>query len=559
MKRLFAISFGLTALTANIIAQDIPAAYPDVPFNKVSPDGKLLMTDEGTIIDLSNNQKYGYSEQYSDGSGNAISNTGTIVGYKIGTEQASIWKNGKWSLMPQAANKSMSYANGITPDGKRIVGTVAPDQYGGGYEGLMLVPCYWDMLPDGSYSEIKYLPYPSKDFTGRSPQYITAVRVSDDGKVIAGQVHDYSGFINQPVVYIQDQAGDWSYKYLLEDLFYPEGFELPEDPGDGPMPQDFMTQEEIENYDRAVFLWEMIGGEPETYPDIYDFMTEQEFQDYYETAMTWDIESSDYYAKLTELFNAVPNFSYNNVLLTPDGLTYATTDTKGFYDEYLGASSQNYTPYCIDITSGTYNKYPPVDDIHITLSSIAADGTLFGQTRNTDYNIYNAYILPKGASVFVSLYDYIKEIDPELGQWMTANMVHNYQAINLDSGITYIDTAVSTGIPYVTPDMSLIALATYNFWNDLTTYYGYLISPDWTAGVGSIENDSNLTISALSGGKLLIKGEASAIEIYAINGAKVFSAENPDNIVSTNLPKGIYVVKCKNPSGVSSSSKLIIK
>ncbi|MCH5224458.1 MAG: T9SS type A sorting domain-containing protein [Muribaculaceae bacterium] len=549
------------ALSSAAFAQTLPAIYPNVPFNRLSPDGKLVMSETSIVMDFSTGKQYSYVEKYSGGSGNCISSTGVIVGYQMETEKAAYWKGGSWTLLPSTPQLLMSYANGITPDGTRIVGAVSMSAYSGDYEGQMLVPCYWDVNADGTISDHHVLPYPNKDYTGRPPQYVTAVRVSDDGKTIAGQVRDFSGFVCQPLIYRQDANGDWTYEMLLDELYYPAGFQLPEDPGEALSQEDFMTPEEVEKYEQDVNLWNILGGDISTYPDIYDYMTQEEIDAFTEYFLEWSIESEEYYSKLSELYALVPNLSYNNVFMNSDASLYVSTDVKGFYDEYTGISIKNYTIYVIDLITGNYTAIPPKDDIHLTASALADNGTIFAQSHNLEYNIFNGYILPAGETEFIPLYDYVKSTDPKIGDWMKDNMTHDYMAIDLDDFSTYTATTLATGVPYCTPDMSLIAASIANFWDYEISYttFGYLYSVESLAGVETISTEENIGLTPLSDGRLAIKGEPSTLEIYALNGLKVFSHKSPSGIIETVLPNGLYVARLTDKAGKNINKKIIIK
>ena len=561
MKRLILLS-GCAMATMAIVAQTTPAIYPDAPFNHVSPNGLYAASETSIFFNFKNNETYAYSEQYNIGNGNSISDTGIFTGYKVGEEIAYYWKNGFWTKLPVAPGTTGSYANGITPDGSMIVGEVSPEGYTGDYEGKMLMPCYWEMQADGSYSLPQFLPHPQADFTGRSPQYVTAVRVSADGNVIAGQMRDFSGYINQPIIYTRDDKGEWSYTMVLNELFYPNGVVLPPDPGEAPTQQDFMTPEEIVAFDQALALWELLGGDYDNYPDIWNYMTQDELDAYNEAAMEWNSLSEAYYIALGELYVTVPNFSYNNVITNSDCTMYVSTDTKGFYDEFTGQTFQNNVIYAVNLKDGSYVTYPPVDDIHLIATSMADDGTIFAQHHDYDYGIYNGYVLPAGASEFQTLYSYVSQVNPELGEWMKENMTHDYIAIDTSDWTEYTATTLATGVPYTTPDLGLIVMAQSNFWDYDSPYntFGYLISPWGLSGVESLVEDAQtLTVVSLPGGDIAIKGAAATLEIYALNGQKVLSVANPGNMVSTSLPKGLYVAKVADAAGEAVTKKIIIK
>lgn len=536
MRRTLLI-IGLLTAIAVMNGQEVPAVYPGLAFRNISPNGKYAISDSGiqdpmTIIDFEHLKDYIYIEEYAGGSGNNISNTGVVVGYKAGAEEASYWQNGEWHSLPVPTGAVLSYANGITPDGSRIVGDISPTDYAGDYEGTMVVPCYWDLQSDGSYSGPYLLPYPTKDYTERSPQYVTCVRVSEDGKTIAGQIRDYHGMLCQPVVYMQAADGKWSYKLLLEELYYPSDLILPPFPGDGPDPIDWMSPEEREAYNRAVAIWEVLGNDNyDTYPEYEEYMTPEEIEAYNEVSLKWQEEYSHYDEILNQLENRVPAFDYNNVFLSSDGKKYASTTALRFKDEVNGLNIKEYTPYIIDIQSDTYKSYPAVEGLNIMLSSLCDDGTLLGQWNDENYGIFNGYILPAGTTEFIPFYDYVKENDPTLASWMETNMGHKYIYYDPETLMPSTENIIATGIPFSTPDMSYVVFAQYNFWGDDSDpdyYYGYMIGMEPLAGVETITGEYN---------------NDGVYRVYNLQGLKIIETKDSSDI--NILPKGIYIVNGK--------------
>lgn len=564
MKQLFSIAFGLLSISA-LNAQTTPAVYPDAPFQNFSPDGKWAVNDAGdnnpmTIRNFDTDTEYSYYEQYCGGSGNFISNTGVIVGRDIATEAAYYWQNGKWNKLPVASNILMSFANGITPDGSRIVGTLSPEYYAGDSEGTMTVPCYWDLKADGSYTDPIMLPHPTRDFSDRDPQYITAVRVSADGKTIAGQMRDFFGLVSQPVIYTQDQNGEWSFTQPLDYLFHPADLTLSPYPGDGPTQQQFMTPAEIAAYNNAVRAWEMgSNSDYSDYPDIYDYMTEEEFMEFAQAFTTWEDAYYKFENDFWQLLEKIPNFTYNNIFMTSDGKYIASTDAKYFKDEAQDIDYKVFVPYLINVEKDTYQKFPAVNDINIMVSSLCDDGTILGQWSDDMYGIHNGYILPAGESEFIELYEFVKGINPATAQWMEENMTHDFIAIDPVTNKEYQATALATGIPFATPDMSLIGFAQFDFWNMYDyTYTGYLISLPAYAGIESTEISNNVAIKSLGNGELLVEGDVKSIDIFSLSGMKVFSRTSPGNKVNTSLHKGIYLVRIQEAAGGFFTKKLVI-
>lgn len=537
MKRLLTLSMcGLGMLIAT--AQTTPAIYPGGPIKEFSPSGKWAISDAGdnnplVIIDFANGKDYSYNQTYTYGSGNAISDNGVAVGSKAESEKAAVWQNGEWSLLNIPKNTVLSYANGVTPDGSRIVGNISPSEYAGDSEGTMVVPCYWDRKSDGTYEGPIMLPRPHEDFTGRAPQYVTCVRVSDDGKTIAGQMLDYLGMVCQPLMYFQDENGEWEYQTLLDDLFHPAGYELPENPGEAPTQFDFMTEEEIAAYEKAVEEYEALNDQNADYPDIYDYMTETEYWDFYYAASDWNERFEEFNTALWDLVGVVPNFDLNNIFMTSDGSLVASTDAKYYIDEVQDIYFHVFIPYVIDVATGEYKAYPaPEGEKDVMVSYLADDGTVLGQWNDADYGIFNGYILTPGAKQFIPIYDFVKSVDPATAKWMEENMTHTYERYDLETGGSVMTTVLATGVPTSVPDLTLVGFGQYSFWdfNSSTEYYGYIISLPAGAGVEEIVKDNlgdgTYRVFNLQGVKVLETKDATKLStmskgIYIINGKKV--------------------------------------
>lgn len=565
MKRFLPLFLTLTGIVS-MSAQEVPGVYPGLPIAGLSPNGQWAVSDPGNnnpmvIIDFTTGNNYSYKEQYAPGSGNRISNTGVAVGSNSQNESAAYWENGSWKALNIPAGTLLSYANGVTPDASRIVGNLNPSGYTGDYEGLMQVPCYWDRQADGTYAGPFMLPYPTTDFTGRKPQYVTAVRVSENGKIIAGQMRDYLGMICQPVMYYQDEAGNWEYKKLLDEVFNGENFDMPPFPGEAPSELEYMTPEQVIQYEQALRNWELTGnGDYELYPDYWDYMTPENYQAYLDALTNWDIEYSRFDNALWDAVAKLPNFSYNNVLMTSDGKYYATTDAKFFMDEASNYQYREYVPYLIDVENGTYKKFPSDKDINIMLSSIGNDGTLLGQWNDPDYGIYNGFILPVGKTEFITIYDFMKEVDAEQAEWMNENMTHEFEVVNVEDWTTSTATTLATGIPFANPDLTLIGFMQNNFWEYPSQYefYGYLLSLPQGSGVEEIGADSEMGLKVLPGGDIYVSGEASSLEVYNLNGMRLLNISYPTGIVSLPIDKGIYIIRLNGVSGESKSQKIVI-
>lgn len=530
MKRLLllSVSCGL-ALAAS--AND-PQIYPGYMFAGVSPDGTYAVSFDNPatgVMNILTGEALQKPTQtvYGTGAGNFISNDPILVGFSMDNDHASYWKEGKWQQIFPGENSVASYAQGITPDASRIVGFIQNERFSEDYDGLVYVPCYWDLKSDGTYSEPVILPHPNVDLTGRAPQTISANWVSADGNIIGGQIEDYMGYIYQPIIYTCEN-GTWSYSLLADDLFHPAGLTIPPYPGEEPLPSDYMTPDEVEKYNAAFDYWyEHDFGNEETRPLEKDYMAPGQWEKF-TTALKNYIEAfnafDEVYHKLVQL---VPTFEKNNVLMTTDGKYYASTDVKTYVNPEQFTFEYKKVPYLFNVEADTWTAYKN-DDLNIYVTSLADDTTLMGQWN--DGEAYIAYILTPGAKDFVPFLEVMEQQNPSVAEWMKENMTHSYDMFDPEDGI-YETQAVATGTPFATPDMQTIVFGLQNFWEYPNTtgyapYYGYVINPG-LAGVEAIE----------------VAPADGLYRVFNFQGVKVLETKDISDL--NRLAKGIYIINGK--------------
>lgn len=197
-------------------ALETHVVIPDTQIDQISPEGKYAAgcNSDGTVITLIDIATGAISTienaedmAYSLGEGNYVSDNGILVATDS-NGLAVFYSNGVWNVLPLGSDDVWSAAQGITPDGERICGTVSR-------QDNFTVPVIWSMNGNGQFGEPVTLPYPEKDFTGREPQQCTANWISADGKLVAGEYTDYSGEVILPIIF-QENGGQWSYKLLWD-------------------------------------------------------------------------------------------------------------------------------------------------------------------------------------------------------------------------------------------------------------------------------------------------------------------------------------------------------
>lgn len=546
-------------------------------FDKASEDGRYLVSvDQGSMILFDAQEETyqffecgedGISPYYCIGFGNVFSQDGTMVG-NIDFATPAIFKNGEWKPLPikeedgiQGKNNS---ADGITPDGSRIVGGIAPEVMGLYAQNVMLAPVIWEKEANGEYGMYTMLPYPTKDFTGRTPQYVTARSISDDGKTIIGQVMDWSGFFPMPIVYHEQANGEWTYELIGRELVYDVNTVFPEYPSYEPRyPQDtdFMTAEELAAYNAAMdqYYQDMEAywnGETDvwpTYPMASDFMGEEGTAAYNDAMNTYNAENAVYQDSV-EVFNAVfydpavvynTSYEFNNLALSRDGKYYAATfhavdEENSIPDDPWGQVLTS-TPLRFDLTTGTYEACENTDAL---VSGIMNDGTVLLAGPSSSM-ARNTYLMPAGTTACTSLIDYVQAQSPAAAELMTENLTFQSAIMNWETWESmpgpeglYTGTASSNGKGNV-----IYGWLVNEFYGVDWYYYSYCLTFDTTTGVAKVSTEGHAAITGVT--------------VTDATGALVQTSNGSALDVIKNLGKGVYFVTTTTADGAQKTQKII--
>ena len=364
---------------------------------------------------------------------------------------AAYFKDGAWVVLPQLSGKLTGFnsANACTPDGSVICGSL-------GSEGadmstsdrLMLYPVVWTLNADGVYV-CQELPHPTKDFTGRVPQYVTAMDISADGNTIVGQMVDYSGFYVVPILYTRNAEGAWTYQLLAEDQVYdkekaatlPEWVEQPVQP----RAEDYMSADDVDDYNDAVEAYneayqrcvagDLDWSELPEYPEKGFYISDQEQAAAYAAAVEkYNEENAAWYAAfeafdeaLTEA-NTGKNFEFNSIHITPNG-KYILTDLKEpdpDPDPMAWFPESIYTNCVFDLTK--------VDTPMLTTSSnmlstgILDNGFFVVAAPKSDY-ARSSYVATPGSNHLTPIADWCKASgNTAAGEYINSEM--RFEAIN---------------------------------------------------------------------------------------------------------------------------------
>lgn len=567
-------------------AELTPTKMEDAQFTCISPDGKMAGSDLMGHITLVNPQTgevlYSYPEtqddmtQYtlSNGNGQGISNTGVVLCTRYDGD-VCWWKAGEFhSLVPLVTDDAVSNGvNGITPDGLTICG----------YCGLkpmstddiltpMSVPVIYKLKSDGTYTEAIQLPYPERDFTGRVPQYVIATNISADGRVIAGQVVDYSGAMPQPIVWKLKDNDTWEYETLGIDLLNPDHVVFPQFPDIEPrlpQAQDFMSPDGLEEYNEAYQSWAASGYTGEM-PEYTDYMTEDELAAY-NAAMAKYNEEMAVYQPLADAFNEVwysflesgksTFFEFNSTSLSPDGKLLLQMEQKEIPGDDPWSSETKFGTSVFNLENGKYKSYGV--DRNIMPSQILADGTVLGSVQDGMIGTRRATIYKPAdwnsdaAPEFSWLDEYVKTINPGIYDWMKANMCGDVIGMDPETWeeIT-IEDVWYTGFPLATPDMNTIVSTQENTfdWNTEAKAFGFCLPLHETSGIRDVAGEGNMTVRAQRGGLLELQGVRD-VKVYDAQGRLVYRAAGVNGSVETGL-KGVCIVRATGTDGDARTLKV---
>lgn len=553
----------------------------DFAVQHISPDGRYIVSCiQGAlhIRDLETDDEWFYEPDFSDvhmynsGLGNCFALDGTMVGSTRNILDACWWKDGEWHELPVGGSPYNNMANGITPDGRVICGSVGVGAFSVDEDRMMLAPAVWVRNSEGEFEGPVRLPHPQLDFTGRVPQYITAVVISDDGRTVAGQIRDYSGMMSQPIVYRCDDSGNWSYELLAGDLINPSHLEFPAWPGDGPvepMIQEYMTEEEMHEWEEAIEEWYDLGDEDAPLPEYADYISPEGRARYEDALMNYRREFLDWNSKYTRfmrVFNQCldtgVSIEFNNVALSPDGVKYLTTGVYRIEDEVQQTPEgevQSYyryqEPMVFDLTDGSLTTYSTDFKLGMIATAIGEDYTVMATSDPFAYP--EAYLFLKGGKKYTPLIDYITGISADDGEWMRENMTHPVDIYNPDDDNYDLEDRLVTGGGSMTPDMKNFVTSAFVFWTPLGGLYAsYLIQP-YLTGVEQVEAcEGNMRL--LSGSRVDVGGEETHLELFDIAGIKILDLTAQGEVM---LPvgSGIYLLRASAADGTVSTLRIRIR
>lgn len=548
---------GMTALTAASVWALDPKVFTEFEVKSVSPDGAYVglsdfMSGSTYIYNVATGELgEGWGEeidQYTIGQGRAFSKDGIVVGSQY--DQAAYLENGEWHDLNSPNPMFTSFAHGISSDGKMIVGIVGLAPTSLDDQAVpMKAPALWIRQDDGTYSDCIVLPYPEKDFTGRVPQYVTAISVSDDHKTIVGQVQDYSGSLTYLITFNLGDDNEWSYNDSYSKMVNPNNVDFPEDPGECPeYPElaSFMSDDEKAAYDAAYQAYVDSGYDEELYPDINDYLTDEEKAAYDAALAQWEQDYEEWYARF-EVFNEILEelriigkpLVFNNVLLSYDGKTVVSTVeiTEEDPTSWFGYTSY-YAPVTIDLTTSEYTCKPA--EYNVLASGLTSNGTILGWVDAMEGRITKVFL--PGSEEPVGMIGLLEHVSSPSVDWAKENLIHDALGFDWETYEEYtIPDVELAGVPYASDDMSIIASTVPVSWDDEDAWvYSYIFSGVGSGVKGVAADAEALAIKVVKGGTIVLNAEAD-VAVYDLNGALLYKGAGKN--IETGLASGVYVVK----------------
>lgn len=599
MKKTLLLSAAVLMASTPMFAEFSVQQLDNAPFMGISPNGKYsIFTIDGIMLGVVNLEDMSgdiymdergsdyYQNEYLPGYGTCVANDGSAVGNAVlyeptsettysTSDNAVVYKNGELTVLPSPRPDLFNMAHAITPDGSVICGNVGNDNFGLDSKKIMMVPAVWYRNADGGYDDPVLLPHPETDFLGGVPQSVTANAISADGNTVAGTITATSGFWVYPIVYKRDASGKWSYSLPSLNLFYthPE-VQVPENPGEYPDMEDFISEEGKAAYDAAMEPWQAAGGNDySTYPALEDFMTDEEKAAYQAACTKYMADKAAYDEAVDAATAGSITLTFNNVVLSPDGKQFSSTyvPDSGFGPLKPGKLSPKHSPFMkkgtregettdytvstvfvFNLDDDTYKTYSCENGVNVTCA--ANNGILVGYSSDIYTPI--AYVMDPAKGV-APMQEYYQESCPAMSTWINENMNYLIETVDGDTGETITEEKLISGIPFCTPDMQTITTYTFNSF-DLSSdsyYFGYVFQglPEVKpSGVKDVLAKGSL-LKVQRGGIINVDGDAY-IEVFSTDGSKVFSG-NASGSVNTGLRSGVYVVRAKFADGKTSVCK----
>lgn len=546
MKKLILLSSViLPFLSANAqleVYDGIPV-LTDAYAQKISRDGAQIVAE---TIDMStayynriSGQLY-YYEGCTHGAGYVIADNGWIVGCQPLDDQvtrAIIMADGK-IIYPSVFNPLVAGdIHSITPDASRICGVIGNDGRGPSY-----LPFYCDIDENGNFGDLQILPTPPKDFFNAAPQYCSATWISSDGKTIAGQVIQARGMFVYPIIYTQDQNGEWSYSCPSESLFNPENLPIPEPVGDFeeefpdvPYPEytNFMTEEEKIAWNLALEQWQNGTLAQDPYENLDDYMTPEEVDAFFQAALRYNDAvylyneiNEKYWDEMFRIADKSVFFVRNAMALSADGKWLASSaQVEDATDPFNPVAF--YVPYLFNLETGESVKIGK-DGENLLPNQVLPGGSVIVSSLASEIIPARSWIYWNDSKNMVSILDYIDSKNPDYASWIKDSLTGDVITGEEPDGQFDYSTLTITGRVSASDDLSVICGGVDGYALQWNMFLSYIFADLPATGIKSVEMESP---------------SDGTYRAFNLQGVKVMETNNQEDI--SRLPAGLYIINGK--------------
>lgn len=549
MKKTLLLSLTL-GLTAPAFAQtEGPVVIPEFYSMRISSDGSVIVSQTDAIVGIYDVKKGGdpiVLDYFDLGSGNCITNDGSVIVGSTEMDRPVIVKNGEMLDLTGVGEDYMAFNfTGITGDGSRIIGYASNlDE-----SSTMWVPMYINVGADGKLSEPIFLPYPKKDWSNLDPQYVVPTFISNDGKTIIGQLQDNAGGCAYPVLFKEGADSKWSYSLPTESYINPNHLPLPEYPGEFdvpyPQPEDYMTDEEKANWQKALDDWAADGYDYSKYPNIADYMSAENVEKYNKASDEYNKLAEEYNTKLDAYFDDLDAikessifFLWNGLAMDAEGKYVAISAQESLESETSWFPVSIYPSYNLNLETSELTAIEHTTEGYPIPNKVFKDGTVLASTPVTFGGLPpQSYILPAGAKQYVPLEDYMATFAPTAATWLKENFTkevltgYDYDPETYDETPIF-QTLTMTGHACISDDWKVISGGVMAYmYSEENSYESYVLE---TEGAGVENLDADATVKS--------------VVYYDLNG---FEVKNPE--------KGIYVSRTTYSDGTVVTGKVAVK
>lgn len=536
---------------------DVPIV-PDSYAHKISSDGRYISgeTSDGSafVLDNKTGNQYYYQNGHA-GMGNSIALNGWVVGSLEDSYPAVIMTDGEIKPVETLKKFSESYIFGITNDASRMCGIVINPKINPednildpGFEKQMYVPYFCNISSEGEIGEPQFLPFPEKDFFGTIPQYCSAVWISENGKTILGQVIESSGWFTYPIIYQQNNDGNWEYSLPSEKLFNVNGLPLPAYPFSTMTPPDVFDYisdpEKKIAFEEQLIKWDqsMWSEEEDPYRHLEFFMSPEEIGAYNEAVEEYSryvIENeeklSEYYMERERIIKDSAFFRQGSMTMNLDGTLIATPRTFSYT-----VSGSNFPvifsqAYVFNLTDGTYKAFGN-EFGNVNTNQLLPDGTMVvsnpvASGSSADATPVHTSLWLPGADDYITLDEYLSHSNPWAVDWINEYLTHEVPIGYDEKGeLIYRELAI-TGLASFSDDLSVVAGGVDSWsWNlENGMVFTYILS--------DLKNDSGV--------EEIYDPNATEkdYKVYNLTGSLIMEATQTSDL--NNLKAGIYIINGK--------------